>query len=503
MTSSRPILTRHLCPFLDELWSNDNSSLAIVYVKLVGAENYKMWASAMKFALKRKNKMGFIDGRTTCTCDAKSGSAKYTQLIRLMQFLMGLNDVYQPIRSTILAKDHLPNVKDTFYVVSREESHRGLHPGSSGANKTQPAAFVVKTNNNTNNFNGRVNTNNNKNVNRGPNPNLTCTNFWLISHIVDRCYELIGYPAGFKRNPNLPKQSRNNNKRFNANSEVSQSVPITFGFLSSSFTNEQMMKLLSLINEKPSPSANNSDMFNVMDISSLMLTVSHLNGTIAKISAIGSLRLTSGIVLFHVLVVPEYNVSLLSVNKMIKDRTDSEFGALYLFDIDKIGEYVSAMCNYVFVCHVSSELWHYRLGHPADQVLSILGKKLGFSKKDHISHGDICHKAKKTMEPFPLSDHKSNFVGDIIHCDVWGPYRVVSKDGYKFFLTFVDDFSKAVWINTLNETSNDFDKNNKHVNGLCDSEENNLNFFDVQSPERPNDEEDDSSNVEGNTCVGP
>ncbi|GJS04061.1 hypothetical protein Tco_0320569 [Tanacetum coccineum] len=48
-------------------------------------------------------------GRTTCTYDAKSGSAKHTKLIILMQFLMGLNDVYQPIRSTILAKDPLPN----------------------------------------------------------------------------------------------------------------------------------------------------------------------------------------------------------------------------------------------------------------------------------------------------------------------------------------------------------------------------------------------------------
>ncbi|GJZ80808.1 hypothetical protein Tco_0645802 [Tanacetum coccineum] len=92
-------------------------------------------------------------GRTACTYDAKFGSVKHTQLIRLMQFLMGLNDVYQPITSTILAKDPLPNVKDAFYVVSREESHRGLHPGGFGTNKSQPAAFVGKTNNNINNFN--------------------------------------------------------------------------------------------------------------------------------------------------------------------------------------------------------------------------------------------------------------------------------------------------------------------------------------------------------------
>ncbi|GJV09993.1 hypothetical protein Tco_1351534 [Tanacetum coccineum] len=193
-------------------------------------------------------------GRIACTCDAKSGNAKHTQLIRLMQFLMGLNDVYQPIRSTILAKDPLPNVKDAFYVVSREESYMGLHHGSSFVTKTQPAAFIANTNSNTNNFNRKANFNNtnNNSTNRGPNPNLLCKNCSFIGHTMERCYELIGYPGGFKRNPNLTRQS-GNNKRFNANSEVNQSVPSTSGSLSSSFTNEPMMKLLSLINEKPSP----------------------------------------------------------------------------------------------------------------------------------------------------------------------------------------------------------------------------------------------------------
>ncbi|GKB89764.1 hypothetical protein Tco_0962036 [Tanacetum coccineum] len=293
-------------------------------------------------------------------------SAKRTQLKRLMQFLMGLS---QPIRSTILAKDPLPNVKDAFNIVSKEQSNRGIHPGVFAGNKAQHADFVVKTNNNTNNITRRVNTNNNNTNNKLPNPILLCKNYGLIGHTIERNYELIGYPVGFKRNLNLSKQS-SNVKRFNANSEVNQSVPSTSGFVSASFTNEQMMKLLSIINEKPSPSAimlgikpsfyNNNvffnlhfeknfcaksgsvmfdvtlgwiidlganqhitdstkDMFNVVDISSLMLTVGRPNGTLSKINAIGSLRLTSGIVLFEVLVVAEYNVTLLSVNKMIND----------------------------------------------------------------------------------------------------------------------------------------------------------------------------------------
>ncbi|GKB87308.1 ribonuclease H-like domain-containing protein [Tanacetum coccineum] len=170
------------------LYNNDNSSLAIVIVKLVGAENYKMWATAMKIALKGKNKMGFIDG--TCV------------------------------------------KAETSVVLSQQWE---------STNKPQHAAFVAKTNNNSNRFNRRVNTNNNNNTNGGPNPNLLCKNYGLIGHTMERCYALIGYPAGFKRNPNLSRLYGNYNKRFNANCEVNQSVPSTSGSLSSSFTNEQMV----------------------------------------------------------------------------------------------------------------------------------------------------------------------------------------------------------------------------------------------------------------------
>lgn len=35
---------------------------------------------------------------------------------------------------------------------------------------------------------------------------------------------------------------------------------------------------------------------------------------------------------------------------------------------------------------------------------------------------------------------------DLIHCDVWSPYRTPSTSGAVYFLTIVDDYSRAVWI---------------------------------------------------------
>lgn len=47
---------------------------------------------------------------------------------------------------------------------------------------------------------------------------------------------------------------------------------------------------------------------------------------------------------------------------------------------------------------------------------------------------------------FPVSDSKASRTFEIIHCDLWGPYNTVSSCGARYFLTLVDDFSRAVWV---------------------------------------------------------
>ncbi|GKB84829.1 ribonuclease H-like domain-containing protein [Tanacetum coccineum] len=372
-----------------------------------------------------------------CTCAAHEGVLKHNQLVMLMMFLMGLNDVYQNIRSNILARDPLPDVKEAFNVVSREESHRGLHSGSgsSSGNKVQPAAFVFKSNNYKGNDFKKGNSNNNNSSNRGPNPNLLCKNYGLIRHTIERCYEIIGYPIGFNRNLNLPWQGGNSNtKVFNGNSEAQMGASSSSGSTNfdTPFTKDQMMKILSLINEKPTGNASanmagmrptfyngnamfnlhfekffstqtcsymydlsvgwiidlganqhftvsTKNMFNVTDISGLNLTVGHPNGTLAKISAIGNLRLTSNVVLFDVLVIPEYNVSLMSVHKLIKD----------------------------------SKLF------------------VGFDEtKYYIQDLNLVKTVRTGSEAAGLYLFDEDQTGDLVHLDLWGPYKVMSRDEY-------------------------------------------------------------------------
>lgn len=34
----------------------------------------------------------------------------------------------------------------------------------------------------------------------------------------------------------------------------------------------------------------------------------------------------------------------------------------------------------------------------------------------------------------------------LIHCDVWRRYHTTSKSGAHYFLTIVDDYSRATWV---------------------------------------------------------
>ncbi|GKF57776.1 hypothetical protein Tco_0171313 [Tanacetum coccineum] len=63
--------------------------------------------------------------------------------MKLMQFLMGLDDSYMQIRSSILSREVLPDVRSAYATISSEESHRvvvGSIVGSSQRN--QASAFV-------------------------------------------------------------------------------------------------------------------------------------------------------------------------------------------------------------------------------------------------------------------------------------------------------------------------------------------------------------------------
>ncbi|GJY13173.1 ribonuclease H-like domain-containing protein [Tanacetum coccineum] len=378
---------------------------------------------------------------------------KHNQVMKHMQFLMGLNDVYQPIRSSLLSTETHPDVKDAFAIISREESHRGIASSSGDVPKPQTSSFVSKTNfsNNNNNRNKmfdnmRVNNFRTNFVNtsgniRGPNLNLTCKNYKNVSHIIEICFNIIGYPPRYDKSFSKPSVKSN----FNANAELNQNT--TQNGASLSFTNEQIMKLMSLVNDVPSGkihanmaganqhmTISTKNMFGIIDISYLNLNVGHPNGTLAKIKYVGNLQLCDNVVLYDVLVVPEYSVSLLYVHKLIRDSR-------MFVGFDKHKCYIKDLNQNKIMGTGSENGGRYLFDLPATQ-----NKELQVSKQSHVSPCDICHKANQSREPFPLSDHKTLAVGDLVYIDLWGPYKVTSIEGFRYLHTIVDDYSRGVWV---------------------------------------------------------
>ena len=46
---------------------------------------------------------------------------------------------------------------------------------------------------------------------------------------------------------------------------------------------------------------------------------------------------------------------------------------------------------------------------------------------------------------------RSKGVLDLVHSDVWGPTPVSARGGAKYFVTFINDFSRKVWIYLIKE----------------------------------------------------
>ncbi|GJW68539.1 hypothetical protein Tco_0122963 [Tanacetum coccineum] len=81
-----------------------------------------------------------------CACNASEGFKKHNQLLKLMQFIMGLDDSYKLIRSSILFRDTLPDVRSVYATISSKETHRvvvGSIVGSSQKNKASSFVFNV------------------------------------------------------------------------------------------------------------------------------------------------------------------------------------------------------------------------------------------------------------------------------------------------------------------------------------------------------------------------
>jgi hypothetical protein len=110
---------------------------------------------------------------------------------------------------------------------------------------------------------------------------------------------------------------------------------------------------------------------------------------------------------------------------------------------------ISIPAQSLSVKSVSSDVWHYRLGHLSDSCIQILSQYDPSISVNSNKCCTICPLAKQHRLPFPVSTSSSNKIFDLIHCDIWGSFSANSLNGVKYFLTIVDDFSRFTWIHWM------------------------------------------------------
>lgn len=98
--------------------------------------------------------------------------------------------------------------------------------------------------------------------------------------------------------------------------------------------------------------------------------------------------------------------------------------------------------------------WHKTLGHPSNNVLFKIIKACNLNvSNENLTFCSACQEGKSHKLPFPKSKSQASKPLKIIHTDLWGPAHTISKHGFRYYIMFLDDFSRYSWIYPLKQKS--------------------------------------------------
>jgi hypothetical protein len=181
----------------------------------------------------------------------------------------------------------------------------------------------------------------------------------------------------------------------------------------------------------------------------------------------------------QVLRVPKMKNNLISVSKLISEGFKVEFDKdgckvndarrvvvakaqrdknLYLLNV-KVHKDMAHIAN---SSDEGAMLWHERLGHLNMASLKELDAMVdGMNLKEVPLHHicERCIKGKHQLTSFPKDGTtRASQLLEIVHIDVCGPMTTTLHGGARYFLTFIDDFSKKTHVYFLKAKGEAFEK---------------------------------------------
>ena len=159
------------------------------------------------------------------------------------------------------------------------------------------------------------------------------------------------------------------------------------------------------------------------------------------------------------LYVPNFPFNLISISKLTRDlhyvlnfshnsvtlqdqRTRKTIGIGHeskgLFHLS------SPLCSTACTSTEAPLLLHNRLSHPS---LSKFQKLVPHFSSLSSLECESCQLGKHTCVLFPKRlDPRTKSPFELVHTNVWSPSRSTSTSGFRYFVTFIDDYSRCTWL---------------------------------------------------------
>ena len=199
------------------------------------------------------------------------------------------------------------------------------------------------------------------------------------------------------------------------------------------------------------------------------------NGESAQVTHIGTVVLSSSLILKNVLCVPSFTFNLLSVSTLtqsqpyclvflsaycfVQDLTSwktigvgKALDGLYLLQSNSLQHSSSSsLAAFLAAYNISdvfshfttatstrvpspsSSIRHARLGHSSDVKLNTLCHVIPSLQPSCNKDCHICPMEKLKRLSFPFHNKINSCAFDLVHMDVWRPYSTPTLDGFKYF----------------------------------------------------------------------
>ena len=187
------------------------------------------------------------------------------------------------------------------------------------------------------------------------------------------------------------------------------------------------------------------------------------DGSFSIVASKGSIVVTKDLILESVLHVPNLSCNLISAGKLTKDLkcvvnffpngcifqdmllgkrigSGKEVDGLFILEEEKITKALQAEKSSGNKDEIMR--WHCRLGHPNFKYLKLSFPSLFENKRMSDFHCEMCEFDKHHQVSYPLKDYTPTSPFTLMHNDLWGPSRIQTVSGARWFVTFIDDHTR-------------------------------------------------------------